>query len=763
MRFSYACRLVYIMNRLIQDENEELQREQWASSVDRSIKCDTIARVSSPVSSTQDVDASDVETQDKHIALSLHSRCAKNVSDTHVEERVCFAGFASVAPERSFSRPQTSDNMSEEADKSYSDHQELVESCSRFPSRSLLNHRQRHTTTSAVSSGSGRRNGRESKTRNVGRNLPTERDGSTSPTLSSANGDNEDEDKEGDGEEPRKTLLVAKTLTNSDASSGRIILPRVAVESNLPFVTGYRHYALSVRDSSGRKHEFVIKSWANGTEHRRVFVLEQVAEYMRSQRIGVGDTVGICADENGDLIVETNTDIVRQNAVIAARGALSVPPRGAGPAGLPIGGCIPGKCVRSVHCSKPAGHPGFCSGPKAAAAAAAATATAHAAAAAAAAKVRRRKNGAGHPSALYSEYAAATVRGKNSSGISQNMTSSGYDDMSSGEATSTGTAFSSDALPFVPMDNRLPAGLHPLAAISSDSEVGISKCLTAYDLSSQRVILPADEVEETILNAKNLNVMTLAAVDESNGWQFFTLRAWHSVVGRRGYLIEGAGRFLTARGGIPGDVLVLKRSKNPVDAYHHGIDGYGEKVVIGPPRIELRSGDDNSARQPAVPDGETVFDDMPLLLLPKQQEMMYTNCRTHRNGFDSSENDTICEIEGVRCHRTSGCTKPAGHQGFCAGHKGFKKRDGSQASTPTSSIDGRNPFRNHRLSVRSRKNSSKAKAFPYQDHEDSLDSDDDEYTPSLKRVKQSLNNSRSGEIEPMNGDPLLSLLSLLDR
>ena len=49
----------------------------------------------------------------------------------------------------------------------------------------------------------------------------------------------------------RRCVLVAKQLTNSDASSGRIILPRVAVESNLSFVLGYRHYALAVRDCTG--------------------------------------------------------------------------------------------------------------------------------------------------------------------------------------------------------------------------------------------------------------------------------------------------------------------------------------------------------------------------------------------------------------------------------------------------------------------------------------------------------------------------------
>jgi hypothetical protein len=36
------------------------------------------------------------------------------------------------------------------------------------------------------------------------------------------------------------TVLCAKVLTNSDASSGRIILPRIYVEANLSFVIGYR-------------------------------------------------------------------------------------------------------------------------------------------------------------------------------------------------------------------------------------------------------------------------------------------------------------------------------------------------------------------------------------------------------------------------------------------------------------------------------------------------------------------------------------------
>lgn len=51
----------------------------------------------------------------------------------------------------------------------------------------------------------------------------------------------------------------------------------------------------------------MIKSWANGTEHRRVFVLEQAAEFLRSHGIGVGDAVGICTDESGEPGASTLT------------------------------------------------------------------------------------------------------------------------------------------------------------------------------------------------------------------------------------------------------------------------------------------------------------------------------------------------------------------------------------------------------------------------------------------------------------------------
>ena len=34
----------------------------------------------------------------------------------------------------------------------------------------------------------------------------------------------------------------------------------------------------------------------------------------------------------------------------------------------------------------------------------------------------------------------------------------------------------------------------------------------------------------------------------------------------------------------------------------------------------------------------------------------------------------MMEVCGAPCNRTHGCTKAAGHQGFCSGHKGFRRR-----------------------------------------------------------------------------------------
>jgi hypothetical protein len=65
-----------------------------------------------------------------------------------------------------------------------------------------------------------------------------------------------------------------------------------------------RSYELPLRDKDGQRWDFVVKSWANGTEHRRVYVLEKAAEYLAHARLREGDAIGICADVQGALLVE---------------------------------------------------------------------------------------------------------------------------------------------------------------------------------------------------------------------------------------------------------------------------------------------------------------------------------------------------------------------------------------------------------------------------------------------------------------------------
>lgn len=176
----------------------------------------------------------------------------------------------------------------------------------------------------------------------------------------------------GEVDDSEWTVLCAKVLTNSDANSGRIILPRIYVEANLSFVIGYRAYSLAASDAHGRNYDFVIKSWANGTEHRRVYVLEQAAPFIKSHRLVAGDAVGICTNGSGNLTILANTPEVHAATVrpqlggMVALRALAVP--ATGKVQPLVTGAPAASCSRTPHCTKPDNHPGFCSRSKAAAA-----------------------------------------------------------------------------------------------------------------------------------------------------------------------------------------------------------------------------------------------------------------------------------------------------------------------------------------------------------------------------------------------------------
>ena len=393
-------------------------------------------------------------------------------------------------------------------------------------------------------------------------------------------------------------VLVAKRLTNSDASSGRIILPRVAVETNLSFVVAYRHYGMHVRDAWGETHEFVVKSWANGSESRRVFVLEGVGKFLKQHHVGVGDVVGICA-HGDEFLVEVNTEEVKQAASSTGRSSAASTPRAGGGDGtprfsfgrpllsnqntsnnsniLPVhGGVHDGghaKCARSAKCTKGNGHAGFCSGPKAAA-------------------VRTQNqnqnqnhtHNQSHSSGNTSDY--STIHHWGEDELEDEHQEVYVDQVFVGE-----DAVNADM-------QQLPDGLHRLVYIPE--RVKVVKQLTEYDLSSRRVVLPADQASRGFLLAEGVNVYTLAAVDESQGWHFPTVRCWKSVTQRAGYFLEDAAGLLAARGARPGDYFMIFR-----DSIH------------APPKIMVLDGDTCAVKKPALgPDAHVDFLALPILLLP---------------------------------------------------------------------------------------------------------------------------------------------------
>lgn len=84
-----------------------------------------------------------------------------------------------------------------------------------------------------------------------------------------------------------------------------------------------------------------------------------------------------------------------------------------------------------------------------------------------------------------------------------------------------------------------------------------------------------------------------------------------------------------------------------------------------------------SPRFPAVPETSApTFASLPLLLHPEGPAAASGGTRGQRRS------PTVCR-------RTTTCTKSAGHQGFCSGHKGFKRRDSPTAS---SALGKRHPF-----------------------------------------------------------------------
>ena len=108
---------------------------------------------------------------------------------------------------------------------------------------------------------------------------------------------------------------MAKRLTRSDAS-GRVILPRARVEASLPFMLSHRAYTLATA-SAAAATPISIKSWANGSDARRVYALDGVAPLLKAARAGAGSPIGLATDADGRVGVVIGTEDARLAAALA--------------------------------------------------------------------------------------------------------------------------------------------------------------------------------------------------------------------------------------------------------------------------------------------------------------------------------------------------------------------------------------------------------------------------------------------------------------
>lgn len=194
---------------------------------------------------------------------------------------------------------------------------------------------------------------------------------------------------------------------------------------------------------------------------------------------------------------------------------------------------------------------------------------------------------------------------------------------------------------------------------------------------------------------------------------------------------------------------------------------YGSHSPLGAllQRLELLAAGSpagNAPKHPAAPEASApTYASLPLLLHPVQQQPgRGLVLLTQRRGATT----------GV-CSKTATCTKPAGHQGFCSGHKGFKRRESPTASC---ALGGRRAFGRHRA----------ADNDWLSDDDTYLTASDDDSSPTFSVRSRAAKRPRRGAAlaaaavvaaatsrensptppppAPAGFDPLLSLLSAAD-
>lgn len=170
---------------------------------------------------------------------------------------------------------------------------------------------------------------------------PTSPPSSSRPACASSTAPSTEALTEGGGDPPGlapTAVLVSKALTRSDGG-GRVIMPRAPLEAAFPFMETHRSYVLAHASAvaaaataggapaAGRNGRpppppppLVLKSWANGSDKRRVYVLEGSAPLLRAARAGEGTPVGLVTDAAGRVEFHIGTPALVASLAAAVDG-----------------------------------------------------------------------------------------------------------------------------------------------------------------------------------------------------------------------------------------------------------------------------------------------------------------------------------------------------------------------------------------------------------------------------------------------------------
>jgi hypothetical protein len=94
-------------------------------------------------------------------------------------------------------------------------------------------------------------------------------------------------------------VLLSKVLTRSDANAKRVILRCKQVETSLGSRPVGQGHKLTVGLPCGGSCPVMVRAWANGSNSKPMYVLEQVDQLFKQQQLAAGDHVSLLVSADG--------------------------------------------------------------------------------------------------------------------------------------------------------------------------------------------------------------------------------------------------------------------------------------------------------------------------------------------------------------------------------------------------------------------------------------------------------------------------------